>query len=203
MLDQASGKVIAEYLGKTRNRGQRISLIERAALALTNSTCINLRCRIVCLPGWPLDQWLRREPPRTSMPSFRFAFENCRRELSLPARSSLDRLAARLATLKPHGRDVLTPWTKVIGRSAPGLTNEECRALAVYALCALAAASRGDGSRELIAATPDMQETEMSFNLQYLQLQNMLQDESRAFTAISNIMKTKHGTVKNSISNIH
>ena len=47
-----------------------------------------------------------------------------------------------------------------------------------------------------------MQETQMSFNLQYQQLQNQMQNENRQFTAISNIMKTKHDTVKNSISNI-
>lgn len=47
-----------------------------------------------------------------------------------------------------------------------------------------------------------MQETQMSFNLQYLQLQSQMQHENRSYTAISNIMKAKHDTVKNSISNI-
>ena len=42
----------------------------------------------------------------------------------------------------------------------------------------------------------------MSFNLQYLQLQSQMQQENRAYTAVSNIMKTKHDTAKNSISNI-
>jgi hypothetical protein len=54
----------------------------------------------------------------------------------------------------------------------------------------------------LLAATQAMQETQMSFNLQYLQLQNTMQNENRQYTAISNIMKVKHDTVKNSISNI-
>jgi hypothetical protein len=45
-------------------------------------------------------------------------------------------------------------------------------------------------------------ETAMSFNLQYLQLQSQMQSENRSYTAVSNIMKTKHDTVKNSISNI-
>jgi hypothetical protein len=43
---------------------------------------------------------------------------------------------------------------------------------------------------------------QMSFNLQYLQLQSQMQHENRSYTAVSNIMKTKHDTVKNSISNI-
>ena len=34
------------------------------------------------------------------------------------------------------------------------------------------------------------------------QLQSQMQSENRSYTAVSNIMKTKHDTVKNSISNI-
>lgn len=66
----------------------------------------------------------------------------------------------------------------------------------------VAAAAGGTTLDELLASTKIMQETQMSFNLQYLQLQSQMQHESRAFTAVSNIMKTKHETVKNSISNI-
>jgi septal ring factor EnvC (AmiA/AmiB activator) len=63
--------------------------------------------------------------------------------------------------------------------------------------------SPGNISQEqLLKATKQMQETQMSFNLQYLQLQNQMQQENRSYTAVSNIMKTKHDTVKNSISNI-
>ena len=51
-------------------------------------------------------------------------------------------------------------------------------------------------------AVKQMQETQMSFNLQYLQLQNTMQNENRQYAMVSNIMKTKHDTVKNSISNI-
>lgn len=64
-----------------------------------------------------------------------------------------------------------------------------------------ATGSSGDQS-QLLTATQQMQETQMSFNLQYLQLQSQMQNENRAYTAVSNIMKTKHDTVKNSISNI-
>ena len=63
-------------------------------------------------------------------------------------------------------------------------------------------AASQDGSAELLAATKQMQETQMSFNLQYLQLQSQMQHENRSYTAVSNIMKTKHDTVKNSISNV-
>ncbi len=66
-----------------------------------------------------------------------------------------------------------------------------------------AAQARGAAGRDqLLAATLQMQETQMSFNLQYLQLQSQMQHENRSYTAISNIMKTRHDTVKNSISNV-
>ena len=55
---------------------------------------------------------------------------------------------------------------------------------------------------DLKQSLQNLQETQMSFNLQYLQLQNTMQNENRQFTMVSNIMKTKHDTVKNSISNI-
>ena len=58
------------------------------------------------------------------------------------------------------------------------------------------------GQEALLAATRAMQETQMSFNLQYLQLQAQMQAKNRTYTAVSNIMKTKHDTVKNSISNV-
>ena len=63
-------------------------------------------------------------------------------------------------------------------------------------------AAGGSSQDQLLAATKQMQETQMSFNLQYLQLQSQMQHENRSYTAISNIMKTKHDTVKNSIGNI-
>lgn len=59
-----------------------------------------------------------------------------------------------------------------------------------------------DGENKILEATKQMQETQMSFNLQYLQLQEKMQNENRSYTTISNIMKTKHDTVKNSISNV-
>jgi hypothetical protein len=61
----------------------------------------------------------------------------------------------------------------------------------------------GVGMSSLVARLMDeLGESAMSFNLQYLQLQSQMQAENRAYTAVSNIMKTKHDTAKNSISNI-
>jgi hypothetical protein len=42
----------------------------------------------------------------------------------------------------------------------------------------------------------------MRFNLQYLTIQEKLQSESRRHASVSNILKTKHETVKNTLNNV-
>jgi hypothetical protein len=70
-------------------------------------------------------------------------------------------------------------------------------------LLSLAHTTAADTDRlVLFVAGKQMHESQMSYNLQYLALQSQMQHENRAFTAISNIMKTKHDTVKNSIANV-
>jgi hypothetical protein len=66
---------------------------------------------------------------------------------------------------------------------------------------ASAAAAGGEG--DLLTATRALQQQSQSFNLQYLQLQESLQQESREFTTLSNVMKVKHDSAKAAIQNIH
>jgi hypothetical protein len=47
-----------------------------------------------------------------------------------------------------------------------------------------------------------LEEMNQSFSMQYLALQENMQNESRRFSLISNIMKTKHDTAKNAINNL-
>lgn len=63
-------------------------------------------------------------------------------------------------------------------------------------------AAGSDAGNQLMNATQQMQEMNMSFNLQYLELQNKMQGDNRQFTMMSNIMKTKHDTAKNAINNV-
>lgn len=64
-------------------------------------------------------------------------------------------------------------------------------------------AAQGSPTRDqVVQAVKQLDEMQMSYNLQYLQLQNTMQNENRQFTMVSNIMKTKHDTVKNSINNV-
>lgn len=64
--------------------------------------------------------------------------------------------------------------------------------------------SPGDPSATaaLAAATKQLQEMSMSFNLQYLTLQEQMHAQNRQFTLVSNIMKTKHDTAKTAINNV-
>jgi hypothetical protein len=64
-----------------------------------------------------------------------------------------------------------------------------------------ALASTG-GPTDMMTAAKQMQELNMSFNMQYLTLQQKMQADNRQFTTLSNIMKTKHDTAKNAINNV-
>ncbi|HOW84934.1 MAG TPA: hypothetical protein P5119_06220 [Candidatus Aminicenantes bacterium] len=70
---------------------------------------------------------------------------------------------------------------------------------------AAAARKRGAGkeaAKRLDRAAEEMQEMQMSFSIQYLQLQNRIARENRQFSLISNILKDKHGTASGSLKNI-
>lgn len=143
------------------------------------------------------------------------------------ARTENSLIAKRVATLRETRDVLLANAVEPIPRELPADEQNEARRYAAWLrawasrLDALAnkgegaigsaggadgaigsAAGGGGGQDQLLNATKQMQETQMSFNLQYLQLQSQMQNENRQYTAISNIMKTKHDTVKNSISNI-
>ena len=63
-------------------------------------------------------------------------------------------------------------------------------------------AAQGDSGAMQLLATKEMQEMNQSFNLQYLELQQNMQQENRKFSTLSNIMKTKHDTAKATINNV-
>ena len=119
------------------------------------------------------------------------AHERTRAQLAPADRRLLDSLADRLRVALPKNARLPEDARSLIAAAARGaLSPAEVGALA------------DDSSAQLLQATQQMQETQMSFNLQYLQLQSQMQNENRAYTAVSNIMKTKHDTVKNSIGNV-
>jgi len=54
----------------------------------------------------------------------------------------------------------------------------------------------------VLEAMKQMEEMNQSFSLQYLQIQQKIQQETREFNLMSNIMKSKHEAAKNAINNI-
>ncbi len=66
-----------------------------------------------------------------------------------------------------------------------------------------AAGAAGDAGGDVLEATRTLQQQAQSFNLQYLQLQEAMQRESREFTSLTNVMKVKHDSAKAAINNIH
>jgi hypothetical protein len=68
---------------------------------------------------------------------------------------------------------------------------------------AAAAGGSAPGEGDVLEATRALQREARTFNLQYLQLQESMQRESREFTALSNVMKVKHDSAKAAIANIH
>ena len=64
------------------------------------------------------------------------------------------------------------------------------------------AGGMSDSMNQMMAATKQMAEMNMSFNMQYLGLQEKIQQDTRQFSMVSNVMKTKHDAAKNSINNV-
>ncbi len=65
-----------------------------------------------------------------------------------------------------------------------------------------AGAGPSDAFNSMMSATRQMSEFQASFNLQYLQLQEKIQIDTRQFNLVSNIMKTKHDAAKNALNNV-
>ncbi len=55
---------------------------------------------------------------------------------------------------------------------------------------------------DLLNATKAIQEANWQFSLEYLNLQEKVQNENRYFSTVSNIMRTRHDSAKNAINNL-
>jgi hypothetical protein len=122
---------------------------------------------------------------------------------SPPKRADLTRVASEVGDLMANATASFKRYTTAAEKLATlyGKLDEKAKAVGKVA-AACQASCTAQQQKALLDATKQMQEMQMSFNLQYLQLQSQMQNENRSYTAVSNIMKTKHDTVKNSISNV-
>ena len=86
--------------------------------------------------------------------------------------------------------------------SAAGSTTTSSATSGGLTDAALSGGSSSTSAQQMLNASYQMQEMNQEFNLQYLNLQEGVQADSRQFTALSNVSKTKSDTAKNSLSNV-
>jgi hypothetical protein len=128
-----------------------------------------------------------------------------RAKLDKPEQETLDKLTTRCRAVLTERRLRDGLWRSALAAlkaSGMMLDDKERSVLATYVLDGIAARD------DLVNFVPNSeawrraQAAQQSFNLQYLQLQSELQDQNRRYELVINIMKAKHDTVMNSISNI-
>jgi len=107
------------------------------------------------------------------------------------ATTSLDENRQRVALIQKQLKALFKSYEKKMNRLTETINST-----------AIGTAAGGDSQGKLLEVTKQMQETQVAFNVQYQQLQSQMQHENRSYRSITAIMKTKHDTVKNSISNI-
>lgn len=111
--------------------------------------------------------------------------------------SSAEQMATRLpgapilaAALRPGAGGALMP-----GVSPEGAASAAANGLPGTAAGAAGAAGSGGGIESALSQNADQ-------NMYFLALQERISQESRSYTALSNVLKTRHETVKNAIGNI-
>jgi hypothetical protein len=129
--------------------------------------------------------------------------------------STLVRGAEAAATVLPGGSLVAAAVRggspSASAASAPPAGSSSGNPLAVTPLASPVAAGgtaenplggAGTGTGGEVPAVEQSLAQSQAFNLYYLQLQEQLASENRSYTAMSNVLKARHDTVKNAIGNI-
>lgn len=98
------------------------------------------------------------------------------------------------AAMRPAGG--VTPLATTGSFSATGPTGTASASLGATGLAGVSSGGSGD------PAMQQMMNQDADQNLYYLQLQEQMSQESRGYSAISNVLKARHDTMKNAIGNI-
>lgn len=116
------------------------------------------------------------------------------------ALKAIDEMGPALVQLEASHRNLMQAVGALEGLFTK--LSEKAAEVAKRATEARKAKAPGQATDSLLEETKEMEEMRQSFNLQYLTLQNRISHENRQFSMVSNIMKNKHDTAKNSINNI-
>jgi hypothetical protein len=90
----------------------------------------------------------------------------------------------------------VTPLATTGSFSATGPTGTASAGLSATGLGSVSSGGTGDPTMQ------QMMNQDADQNLYYLQLQEQMSQESRGYSAISNVLKARHDTMKNAIGNI-
>lgn len=116
------------------------------------------------------------------------------------ALKAIDEMGPALVQLEASHQNLMRAVGALEGLYAK--LSEKAAEVAKRATEARKAKAPGKATDRLLEETKEMEEMQQSFNLQYLTLQNQISHENRQYSMVSNIMKNKHDTAKNSINNI-
>ncbi len=121
--------------------------------------------------------WWKRRGPRTTLSQLG------------PSESDLSKMDEIHQRLLQHFNELSSLYTTLAAQTSDGPT------------LGTSSGASGGSEQDLMNATQQMQETQMGFNLQYLMLQENIQNDAREYAALSNLMKTKVDTMKNILDN--
>jgi hypothetical protein len=188
---QSGGELALVYFGEVDSNGGDMKHLGRVGFVTLSIVGLGSMCCFAAEPA-PVT---RAPQPSIAISVFAASHQRVKGRLPEADRIILDRMSAQVRRALPRNARLPEDARRILATAMPGLAVDEIEALANYAT--------GDaGQSSMMQATQQMQEAQMSFNLQYLALQNQMQNEERQFTMISNIMKARHDTVNNSINNI-
>jgi hypothetical protein len=122
--------------------------------------------------------------------TFAAAHSHLQNRFSPQQQALLTSLGEQVRQQLPRGAHLPEDARRILAIGFPSLTGVELDSLSAYV------------AGNLLSQTQQMQETQMSFNLQYLQLQESQQNEDREYSCLSNVLKTKQDTIKAMLGNI-
>jgi len=152
--------------------------------------------------------------PTTERKTERGRFENALRGAAQGVAGTLTQSLSLAAPFIPGGpvlagaiRGAASPQPSALGATTGGAGGARgsvsAQGVGSAGTSAVTAAASAGSEGDMLEATRALQAEAQSFNLQYLQLQESMQRESREFTAVSNVMKVRHETAKTAIQNVH
>ncbi|MCK6509075.1 hypothetical protein L6R29_03770 [Myxococcota bacterium] len=110
---------------------------------------------------------------------------------------------AVLSAAMSGAQNVGTGSAALTGAGATTGTNPLSAATGSASSATSAIPGASSGLNSQFDQSKQMFEMQAGFNMKFLELQNNMQQESRTFTAVSNMMKNRTDTAKNSLRNIN